>query len=66
VHLIRNTLHGAIAYANLASDLDDAHAGPQTILDALFDGCADSRPSERLASLYGPLKTGVDALPDRH
>jgi hypothetical protein len=31
---MRNTLHGAIAYANFAGDLDDAHAGPQTILDA--------------------------------
>jgi site-specific recombinase XerD len=37
VHLIRNTLHGTIAYANFAGDLDDAHTGPQTILDALFD-----------------------------
>jgi hypothetical protein len=38
VHLVRNTLHGAVAYANFAGDLDDAHAGPQTILDALFNG----------------------------
>ena len=49
-HLIRNTLHGAIAYANFAGDLDDAHTGPQTILDALFNGCADPRPSEGLAA----------------
>ena len=35
-HLLLNALHGAVAYANLAGDLDDAHTGPQTILDALF------------------------------
>jgi hypothetical protein len=47
-HLIRNTLHGAIAYANFASDLGDAHAGPQTILDALFEATLiRGRPSER-------------------
>jgi hypothetical protein len=64
VHLIRNTLHGAITYANLAGDLDDAHTGPQTILDALFDGCADPRPSERLARLDSPLEAGLDTLTD--
>jgi hypothetical protein len=36
VHLIRNTLHRTIADANFAGDLDDAHTGPQTIMDALF------------------------------
>ena len=64
VHLIRNTLHGAIAYANFARDFDDAHTGPQTILDALFNGCADPRPSERLARLDSPLEAGMDALTD--
>src|SRR5215469_15167384 len=56
--------HGAVAYANFAGDLDDAHTGPQTILDALFDGRADPRPSERLASLDGALEAGVHALTD--
>ena len=42
-HFLLDALHGAIAYANFAGDLDDAHAGPQTILDALFDGWADPR-----------------------
>ena len=37
-HLPRNALHSAGAYANFAGDLDNAHAGSQTILDALFNG----------------------------
>jgi hypothetical protein len=61
-HLIRNTLHGAIAYANFAGDLDDAHAGPQTILDAFFKNCAD--PVRASCPLDGPLEAGVDTLAD--
>jgi hypothetical protein len=70
VHLIRNTLHGAIAYANFAGDLDDAHAGPQTILDAggnrrdikAFQSAASRAAtrcfgSERAAELY--IEIGV-------
>src|SRR5215470_1372714 len=64
VHLIRNTLHGAVADANFAGDLDDAHTSAQTLLDALFNGRADPRPSERLASLDGALEAGVDTLTD--
>jgi hypothetical protein len=64
-HLIRNTLHGAIAYANFAGDFDDAHAGPQTILDALFNGCADAH-TPALASVtaavrYAAIFTGPRA-----
>ena len=36
VHLIRNTLHGTIAYANFAGDLDDAHTGPRFSAMALI------------------------------
>jgi hypothetical protein len=35
-HLIRNTLDGAIAYANFAGDLDDAHTGPRFSAMALI------------------------------
>jgi hypothetical protein len=33
-------------------------------VDALFNGCADPRPSERLAGLDSPLEAGVDTLTD--
>jgi hypothetical protein len=59
-HLLLNALHRTSADANLAGNFDDAVAGPQLILDALFDGCADPRPSERLARLDSPLEAGVD------
>jgi hypothetical protein len=36
----------------------------KTILDALFKGCADSRPSERLARLDSPLEASMDTLTD--
>ena len=42
-HLLRNALHGAVADSNFASNFDNALTGPQTILDALFNGCADPR-----------------------
>jgi two-component system, NtrC family, sensor kinase len=63
-HLACNALHGAGADANFAGNLDDAFAGAQLRLNALFDRCADPRAPERLAGLYGPLKPGIYALTD--
>jgi hypothetical protein len=57
-------LHGAIAYANFVSDLHDALAGPQLILDALFKLLAYPRPTERLARLHSALEPCMDALTD--
>jgi len=51
VHLIGNTLHGPVANANLAGDLGDPHAGPQTILDAFFDGCAGGGVMKRVRQI---------------
>jgi hypothetical protein len=33
-------------------------------LDSFFEGCADPRPTERLASLNGRLETSMNALAD--
>jgi hypothetical protein len=62
-HLPRSALHGASAGANFAGNLDNAFAGAQLRLNALFDRYADPRAPERLAGLYGPLKPGIYAGP---
>ena len=57
MHLIRNTLHCAIAYANFAADLDDALAGPQTIFSLMrfLTAALIPRRSERLAARYASV-----------
>jgi hypothetical protein len=45
-HRIRNTLNGAVADANFVGNFQNAFASPQMIADALFNGCADARPTE--------------------
>ena len=64
VHLIRNTLHGAIAYAALTRDLADAFAATQLRLDALFHSRIDPRPTELRALCDRAFKASLDALPD--
>src|SRR5271169_1963993 len=63
-HLLLNALNGPTADATLASNPQDAFAGAQLSLDALFDGGIDPRPTELLALRYGALKAGVNTLPD--
>jgi hypothetical protein len=46
-HRIRNTLNGAVADANFVGNFQNAFASPQMIADALFNGCADPRPTKR-------------------
>ena len=57
-------LNGPAAHATLAGDLQDAFAGAQLRLDALFNGSIDPRPAELLALRYGALKAGMNTLPD--
>jgi hypothetical protein len=60
----RNTLHSAGADANLAGNFEDALPRPQLILDSFFQGLGDLRPPELLTQFDGPLKAGIDSLPD--
>jgi hypothetical protein len=46
-HRIRNTVNGAVTDANFVGNFQNAFAGPQMVADALFDRCADARPTER-------------------
>lgn len=41
VHLLRNSLHSAVTYADFAGNLEDALTGPQLRLDACFEGRTD-------------------------
>jgi hypothetical protein len=61
-HRIRNTLNGPVADANFVGDFQNAFASSQMIADALFNGCADARPTEHFASFHGSLEPGMDAL----
>src|SRR5438477_5143093 len=63
-HLLLNALNGANADANLAGNFDDAVAGPQLILDALFNLLAYARATQRLAGFHGAFQASVDALAD--
>jgi hypothetical protein len=63
-HFLCNALHGARADTTFASDFENALTGPQLDLDAFLRRRADTRPTKRLARLYGPFKPGVNALPD--
>jgi hypothetical protein len=54
IHLLRNALHGAGAYAEFAGNLVDAFTCAQLLLDALFNLAYASRPSVLPAS-NGPL-----------
>jgi hypothetical protein len=55
VHLLRNALHSAGAYAGFAGNLVDAFTCAQLLLDALFNLPAYARPTQRLTCFYGPL-----------
>ena len=50
MHLLRNALHSAGAYANFARNLQDAAASLQMLPDALFKLLANAWATKRLTS----------------
>src|SRR5262245_54922723 len=59
-----NALHRAAANPTFLGYFENALAGPQVILDSLFDGGINPRPAELLALLHRSLEPGVDPLAD--
>ena len=57
-------MNGAGPDAKLFSHFEDALAGPQLILDSYFQRQGDLWPTKLFTLLYGPLKPGMDSLPD--
>ena len=54
-HLALNALNGTAADATLSSDLQHTLAGPQLILDSLFQGWVYPWPAKLLTRIHGPL-----------
>jgi hypothetical protein len=54
IHLRFDALNGASPNAKLASDFQNALAGPQLSLDSFFQRLIDLRAAELLALFYGP------------
>ena len=54
-HLARDTLNGTASNAALGGNLEHTLAGPQLILDSLFQDWVYPWPAKLLTRIHGPL-----------